>query len=134
MTKSEPARSGPLSPISLRVTPEERAALENAAKGTSLSNYIRSRLFAPETGMEAEIVEVSRLSPITRQQLLAQILGELGRSGIAQSLSDLGYAAQIGVLPLTPEVLADIRSACAHIAEMRSALLRGLGLRPGGGP
>lgn len=34
----------------------------------------------------------------------------------------------MGVLPLTSDVLADIRNTCAHIQELRRMLIRALGL------
>ncbi|WP_439629950.1 hypothetical protein [Shinella sp.] len=136
MTTLKPSKGRRVSsPLSLRLTPEERATLEAAAGGRALGAYIRARLFAGEgrhtIGVESDgNGNAERLSPEARQRLLAQILGALGQSRALRSLSELAEAARIGVLPLAPDVLADIRAACAGIQEIRLVLLRALGLKP----
>lgn len=115
-------------PISLRLTAEERRQLEQAAAGQTVSSYIRARLFA-ETPDLGDLREVGRLSVHARQMLLAKILADLGRSKIAASLSDLAEAARIGVLPMTPDTLVDIRNSCRQIRNIRRDLIRALGLR-----
>lgn len=136
MTTLKPSKGRRVSsPLSIRLTPEERARLEAAAGGRALGAYIRARLFAGEgsdtVGVESDgNGNAERLSPEVRQRLLAQILGALGQSSALRSLNELAEAARIGVLPITPDVLADIRAACAGIEEIRLMLLRGLGLKP----
>lgn len=133
MTTSKPSKGRRASsPLSLRLTPEERARLEAAAGNRALGAYIRARLFAePEHGaVVAGTDDAARLSPEVRQRLLAQILGMLGQSAAFRSLGELADAARIGVLPATPDVLAEIRAACAAIEEIRLTLLRALGLKP----
>ena len=127
--KSSRGRRNP-SPISLRLTQEELTLLKSAAKGQSLSAYIRNRLFCKNQTSDSPDIKNTRLSPQARQQLLAQILSKLGQSGLADSLDDLAYAARIGTLPLTPDVLSEIRTACALIQEIRDLLIRAVGLRP----
>ncbi|MCK0197427.1 hypothetical protein MWN34_10930 [Ancylobacter sp. 6x-1] len=133
MKKPIHLRGHAAAPISLRLTPEERHQLECDAAGRSLSAYIRSRLFGADTKAETTSQTSGRLGPAERQKLLAQILAKLGASKALPSLNELADAARIGVLPLTPDVLADIRGACLDIAEIRDGLLRGLGLRPADG-
>lgn len=116
-------------PLSLRLTQEERETLEQAAKGQTLSAYVRQRLFGTDVKLEGRVGEI-RLSPMERQKLLAQILAELGSSRIGKSLAELAEAAQVGILPLSPDVLSEIRAACAHVRDLRAMLLRGLGLSP----
>jgi len=98
-----------------------------AAKGQSLSSYVRARLFSC-TFKETEFRESARLSERAQYKLLARILGELGRSGLSRSMTEFADAARIGVLPLTPDVLAEIHCACAHIRDLRRMLIRALGL------
>jgi hypothetical protein len=131
MTSKASKRRRASSPLSLRLTPEEREQLHAAAGRRTVSDYIRARLFGgPESAVASEAADSARLSPETRQRLLAQILGTLGQSAALRSLGDLAEAARIGVLPASPDVLAEIRAACAAILEMRDMLLRALGLRP----
>lgn len=115
--------------VSLRLKPEEYAHLKTTAKAQSISAYIRARLFDSTDEPAAS----ERLSPAARQRMLAQILARLGQSDMRRSLTDLAEAARLGALPLTPDVLADIHGACAAIMEMRTALIRALGLKPAGG-
>ncbi|MBP0614230.1 hypothetical protein [Jiella mangrovi] len=133
-TKTRTKRGSVAAPISLRLTPEERAQLKIAAKGQSQSSYIRQRLFSgsddansPDLAFSAE----QRLRPADRQRLLVQILANLGKAQIGASLVELSEAARLGVLPLTPDILTELRAACAHVTEIRSMLLRALGMGTG---
>lgn len=120
-------------PISLRLTNEERSWLESAAKGHTISEYIRSRLFRQVPGVY-DLREAGRLSAQNRQILLARILAELGRSGFAKSLTEIAQAARAGVLPLTPDVIETIEDACRQIRDIRGRLLRALGFNPEDAP
>lgn len=125
------------SPLCLRVTPEERRFLaERAREGRhgSVSAFMRARLFGMVRAGEANVSAGSRLSPVERQRLLAQTLGALGASKALARLADLADAARIGALPVTPDVVRDIRAACAAVIEIRDLLLRALGARPGKEP
>lgn len=116
-------------PVSVRLTPEERAALERDAKGASLSRHIRARLF---DGFDSGVGEM-RLSPETRQKLLAQILARLGQMGIAISLSELAELARLGLLDMTPEAERALLDALGDLRDLRRDLLIALGKRPGKG-
>jgi hypothetical protein len=70
-------------PISFRLTADERAALERAAAGLSLSAYIRSRLL----GSEARPRRTQSKYPVRDHIALAHLLGLLGRSRIANNLN-----------------------------------------------
>lgn len=117
-----------MSPICLRLTVSERERLIAAAGNRSMSAYIRSRLF------EAE----DRRRPVRRPQadqlLLGQVLAQLGRSDIVVGIRELGEAARVGALPVSPESETAIRTACQHVTELRTMLVRALGLleRPDG--
>ncbi|WP_147283790.1 hypothetical protein [Bosea caraganae] len=118
-------------PLSLRLTPEERRQLERDAGGHPLSAYIRHRLFSSPAPSSAPLgTDTARISPGERQRQLAQILSRLGGCGIGRALLELADAARIGILPLTPDVLAELRSALRDIADLRADLLRALGLKP----
>ena len=130
MTRSKKTQS---SPISVRVTTEERGILLNDAKGQSLSNYVRARLFSDDGFVESSgDKDAISLSSRNRMKLLAQLLSRFGASDITKSLSELAVAAKIGALPVDKEVVSEIHSACSHIKEMRLLLLKALGLRNGG--
>nr|WP_306266977.1 hypothetical protein [Pararhizobium sp. IMCC3301] len=120
------------SPLSVRVTPEERRALLDAAGDLRLSDFVRGRLFGSieHDGLTENYSHSLRLSPLERQRLLAQILAKLGETSALQSLQDLAEAAQLGLLPLSPDVLDQVDSACSEISSMRLSLMKALGLRP----
>lgn len=86
-------------PFSLRLTFEERAALEKAAAGMPLGAYIRSRLFdgrIPQRRTRGKF-------PVKDHAALGQVLGQLGKSRPANNLNQLARAANTGSLPVTPD-------------------------------
>lgn len=109
-------------PVSIRLTPEERAHLETAARGSSLSSYIRGCVF--DAGFRSSPVRMPRHD----ERVLAQILALLGQSEIASHLRELSGSAKNGTLPVSPEIEAALVTACGHVAEIRTLLMRGLGL------
>ena len=86
-------------PFSLRLTFEERAALEQAAAGMPLGAYIRSRLFDGDLPPR----RTRGKFPVKDQQALGKVLGELGKSRFANNLNQLARAANTGSLPVTPD-------------------------------
>lgn len=114
-------------PFSIRLTVEERAALESAAAGRPLGTYIRSRIL--------DNVPVERRPqprrPIEDQKAMSRVLGRLGQSGLGLSLEGLAKAAQVGALTLSPDVVAQLIVACNEVRAMRLDLMRALGLREG---
>lgn len=114
-------------PFSLRLTFEERAALEKMAGDMPLGAYIKAVLFdgAPH--------KVKRKpSAVSDPEALGRVLGALGKSRLSQNMNQLAKASNMGSLPVTPETEDEIRQACADIAAMRAELL--LALKDGGSP
>ncbi len=116
------------SPISLRLTTEERAVLEQAAGGMNLSAYVRSRLFGDNTTPRRK----RRHTPIKDHKSLSKALGMLGHSRIANNLNQLAKAMNMGALPVTPDTESDIKQACTHIQTIKNLLMNALGLSSGG--
>lgn len=111
-------------PLSLRLTEAERVLLEKAAGNTSLSAYIRERIF----GEAAQKRKSRNRNPVKDQEALARVLGLLGRSRIANNLNQLAKDSNCGALVLDEETNAKIEEAHAHVLSMRSDLIRALGL------
>jgi len=132
MTHEHKKPSAGRSPVSVRLTPEERLELEKAAGGVSLSQYIRSRLFQVGT-IENQNCSEERISPAARQILLAQILSSLGKSGTATTLSELTELVRLGLLPDDADIAPTLAQARDEAAKLRGELLRALGLRPKSG-
>ena len=61
------------------------------------------------------------------QQAIAQILGLLGQSRIANNLNQLAYHANIGALVMDDETREQISEANNHVAFLRQTLIKMLG-------
>jgi len=113
-----------LSPFSLRLTFEERARLEKEAAGLSLGAYIRSRLFdsdAPKRRTRGKY-------PVKDHKELGKLLGELGKSCIANNINQLAKAVNSGSLEVSPDTEQAIHKSCGDIRWIRNALIAALGL------
>jgi hypothetical protein len=118
----------PSKPISIRLSPEERVLLANAAGKRSLSEFIRERLFAEQR-------QYRRIrNPRIDARLLAQLLGRLGQSELAASLREIAQDIKTGSAPITSETEKSLCVASAAVIEMRDHLVRALGLVEGSNP
>lgn len=120
-----------ISPIALRLTPEERARLEELATGMTLSAYIRSCVFAEEEKRRKR----KPTSTVADKKAVAEALALLGQSRIASNLNQLAYHANIGALAIGEAEKAQIGEAYSHVLSIRSLLMQALGKRcmqPGG--
>lgn len=112
-------------PFSLRLSFDEKQKLIEDAGRQSISAYIKSRLFDPDTSVK----QARGLNPVKDQKALAQLLGMLGSSRIAKNLNELAEAARVGALPLGDETEKAIKRACDDVRIMRRFLLAALGIR-----
>ena len=111
--------------ITLRLTEEELGKLKNLSNGMSLSAYIRKSLF----GKGAAPRKVRSRVPVKDQEALAQVLGLLGQTRIANNLNQIAYEANCGSLLMDEETENEIKMACAHIAWIRVKLIEALGIK-----
>jgi len=126
-TRKPQARSP--APFSIRLTFEERAALEAAAGAEPLGCYIRKRIL----GDGVSYPRRRRRAPVQDHEALGRVLGALGESRLANNLNQLARAANTGSLPVTPDTEQAIKDACASVQRMRTELLRALGVPSGKG-
>ena len=118
-------------PFSLRLSFEEKALLLAAANGVPLGAYIKAKLFDEPL----EKVRRRGTNPVKDHAALGRLLGSLGQSRLSQNLNQLARATNTGALPVSPEVEAELRQACADVKAMREELMRALGsLSEGGEP
>jgi len=115
-------------PFSLRLSSEERRQLEYRADGLPLGAFIKSQLF----GSRASRPVRKATRGVQDPEALAKALALLGQSRIASNLNQLAKAANIGTLPVTPDVIDEIDEACAAVVDMRRLLIKALGLKAGG--
>jgi hypothetical protein len=111
--------------ITLRLTEEEHAKLTKAAEGVSVSSYIRKKLF----GKDVSLRKTRNRVPVRDQQALAQVLGKLGQTRIANNLNQIAYEANCGSLLMDEETEQEIKLACAQIAWIRVKLIEALGIK-----
>lgn len=121
---NKPSKAKPKhSHVTMRVTAEERAKLEELAAGMTLSAYIRACVFAEDTKRRKR----RSLSSIEDRKAAAEALALLGQSRIASNLNQLAYHANIGALIVGEVEKAKIAEANAHLAAIRSLLMQTLG-------
>ena len=124
-------RQKPPSPYSMRFTAEERAWLDQMAGDVPLSDFLRSIIFE-----EAQLSKRRRRrkSPVKDAQLLTKVLGELGKSRLANNLNQLAKQTNSGSLEVSPDIEKVLQQACGDIQLMRHWLMEALGIQPGEGP
>lgn len=106
-----------LAPFSLRLTAAEKATLTRRAKGQPLGGYIKGQLFEPK---HASITKTDA----------ATMLAILRSSDLARNMACIAKAAEIGALPVTPDLTTELHDACADIRRMRVTLIQMQGMRP----
>ena len=121
MSNSPRVSSPRPAPVSIRFSDFEKAYVREMAGGLPLGTYIKRVVL----GVKARPNPPKQ--PIPDAKALGQILGFLGRSRVANNLNQLAKAVNLGALPVDKETEADIKSACAEIAMMRTLLMAALG-------
>ncbi|WPZ34536.1 hypothetical protein T8K17_00040 [Thalassobaculum sp. OXR-137] len=114
-------------PFSLRLSDEERKALQCEAGDRPLGGYIRSKLLTKDGSARQR----AQTTPPIDYALLARILGALGKSELATSLCMMAVLAESGRLRVSEEVEVNLKAACADIREIRQSLVRALGVHSG---
>lgn len=127
MPKSKTLRGQSSSPISLRLTANEKQQLTIAAKGQTISGHIRHRLF------ETEVTSSKRAARgqfvIKDHQALAKTLALLGKTSLSANMSKLANAAHMGALPVTDEMVTELHNACADIVAIKSLIMNALAIQ-----
>lgn len=108
--------------VTVRLSPNDHDRLKELADGMALSTYLR----ACALGQELPKRRRSGIG-IEDRQAIAQVLGLLGQSRIANNLNQLAYQTNIGSLRIDEETTAFIEEAYDHVMAKRQLLLRALG-------
>lgn len=111
--------------ITMRLTENELGRLKEASAGTSVSAYIRKKLF----GRNVSLRKTRSRVPVNDEIILVQVLGKLGESRMANNLNQLAYQANTGSLLIDEATEEEIKLACAQIAWMRVKLVEALGIK-----
>jgi len=117
-------------PFSMRFSDEERAQLDHARGVLSLAAYIRLKLFTDEANQRSARKKLVRKhsSPSAELAMLSQMLGGLGQSRLASNLNQIAKAANIGALPVSPDLEQELLKSCAAVQDMKRELLSALGV------
>lgn len=110
--------------VTLRLTEDEHAKLLELAHGMTLSAYIRACVFVGDAAPRKR----KKREPVKDEKAIAQLLGLLGQSRIANNLNQVAYAANSGSLLFDDETQAMISEAYRHVCFMRSQLILALGI------
>lgn len=122
----KPSKKHP-SPVTLRLTREERAQLERDAGDRTLSSYIRFRLFGDDVKPWPHKRPTKPLNrPDLDHVILGQLLGALGKSRLSNNLNQIAKAANMGALPVTDDLTDELHAACADVRDMRVLLIKAL--------
>lgn len=118
-------------PFSMRFTDDERARLDHERGVLSLAAYIRLKLFTEPSKQRSERKKLTRKhsTPSAELATLSHMLGGLGQSRLSQNINQIAKAANMGALPVTPELEAELLEASAAIQEMRQSLIEALGVK-----
>ncbi len=112
-------------PFSLRLTFEERAALEQEAGDKPLGAYIRKKLLGGKRKPRRRRSRTRK--PLKDEKALGELLGKLGESRLASNVNQLAKAANSCSLPVTPDTEAALKAACNDLRIMRMLVMKALG-------
>lgn len=111
--------------VTLRLSVEDHERLMAMADGMALSTFIRAKA----QGEALHRRKPRSTSSVVDKQALAQILGLLGQSRIANNLNQLAYHANIGSLAVEARTEEEINEAYEHVLFLRQTLLKARGMR-----
>lgn len=117
------------SPVSIRFSDAQRAALESHTNGQALGPYIKDYVLR---GHNAQVRPKNR-NPIKNHDALARLLRGLGQSELRTYLCALYELASEGQFTADAETTDKLKQACTDVIAMRSDLVAALGLREGCG-
>ena len=121
---AKPARKR-LAPFSIRLSEEDRARLAVEAAGAPLGAYIKSKVLGgiPEGRKRRKVLAIKD------REALAQALALLGRADLANTLSQIAHAVDIGTYLATSETEAELVAALHAVREIRALVMAALGHR-----
>lgn len=118
-------------PFSIRFSDDERQKLDAARGVLSLAAYIRLKLFTEADDQSRERKKLARkhATPSAELAVMGQMLGGLGQSRLAANMNQIAKAANLGTLPVSSELEAELLSACAAIQTIKSELVSAMGIK-----
>ena len=130
--EAKPKKKKRVPPISVRVTEEEKAHLQQMAGAMAVSSFIRHTLLGDEITKRPKRYIKKQRKPSIDHTEIARLLGTFGQSELGRAMLALSLAVQVGDLDVTPDVSNKIEQACDDIHEIKVALIMALGVKPQG--
>lgn len=130
--QGKPKRRKRVPSISIRVTEEEKARLQEMAGAMAVSGFIRQTLLGDDVAKRPRRYIKKQRKPDIDHTEIARLLGMFGQSELGRSMLALSLAEQTGDLDVTPEVSYKLEQACDDIHEIKVALIMALGIKPQG--
>jgi hypothetical protein len=112
------------SPICFRVSPDERAELERKAGSMTISAFIRWSIFGDDATPRKRRVK----RPIKDYRILAQLFALIKQTQCWNNLNQIARGINSNTWIVTPETEKLLQDACKAIIEIRSMLMKALGL------
>lgn len=103
------------------------AELMRRAGQTPLSVYARSQLFPANDNRP--VTSSAAGTPIRDRTALAKLLAKLGQSELGSSFREFSQFVRLGGVPILPQTEAAIEQICREISEIKSLLMKALGIR-----
>lgn len=129
--RPKPANAKTRRILSVPLSPEQMADLARRAGRAPLSAFARAQLFPANDNSPISSNRIRGAAPVRDDAALATILAMLGKADLGSSLREIARLARLGALPITPEVETDIQIACRDIADIKTLLMKALGIREG---
>jgi len=120
----KPPKKKRMSPLSVRLSTEQRERLERDAVGMSLNAYVLSKLFDDQPKPKRK-----HRKPTKRDKAIASALRRLAHSGMAAFLASQIVAQEEGRLGLSSDEEAELREAYTECYRIRCDLIEALGLQ-----
>ena len=110
--------------LSVPFSPEQLADLARRAGKRPLSAFVRDHFFPANDNTPPKPL---RARPTELAAFAAKVLALLGP--VSTTLKSIAHAMASGVLPFAPDTETAVLKACADIAEIKSLLMKALGVR-----
>ncbi len=111
--------------VTIRLSIDDHEHLKRLAGDMALATYIRTKALGKTVPRKRDRSSTS----VIDKQSLAQMLGFLGQSRIANNLNQLAYHANVGSLVMDEETNELILEAYEHVLFLRNTLIAALGMQ-----
>jgi len=127
--RPKPTKSKARRILSVPLSPEQMTDLSRRAGRAPLSAFARAQLFPANDNQPAPATRTRGTAPVRDEAALAEVLAKLGKTDLGATFREMAQLVRLGALPLTPETESYIQQACRDIADIKTLLMKALGIR-----